>query len=71
MNANASIASVYDTGTFGSDHGIFLRGSVELDWKLTKHLIMVLPQMNYFVPVTVHDSRSLDGAVFGGFSYQF
>jgi hypothetical protein len=71
-SASVSLSLVYDTGGFGLDSGLLFRGSVELDWKLSKRLTMVMPQVNYYVPVTVHDSRpSFDKVVFGGLGYQF
>lgn len=71
VSASTSLALAYGTDMFGLDSGFFLRGSVELDWKLTKRLTMILPQVNYYAPLTVHDNRSLDAVVFSGFSYQF
>lgn len=71
VSASTSLALTYDDGGFGMDKGFLLRGSAELDWKLTKHLTMILPQVNYYAPLTVRDSRSLDAVVFGGFSYRF
>ena len=71
VTASTALAIVYDNGGFGCDDGFLLRGSAELDWKLTTHVTMILPQVNYYVPVTMQDSRRLDAVVFAGFGYHF
>ena len=61
---------VYDNGGFGCDDGLLLRGSAELDWAITKHLSLVLPQVNWYAPVTVRDNRVVDCVLFAGAIYR-
>jgi len=52
LNTSLSFAPVYNpAGSYDLEEGIFLRGSVELSWQLTKHLSMVLPQVNIYEPI--------------------
>jgi hypothetical protein len=66
---NISFAELYDTGSFGFNQGFYLRGGLEFDWKLTKHLWMILPQGNCCIPVKTSDSP-LNWVALGGFSLQ-
>lgn len=71
LSASTSLALVYDDGGFGFDNGLLLYGCAELDWLLTKHLVLILPQVSYYAPITLRDSRSLDAVISGGLGYQF
>ena len=71
LDIDVSFAPVYDSGNFGLNSGLFLKGGVGFNWLLEKNLTMILPQVNYYVPLTMHDSRSSAKTVAGGLSYQF
>ncbi len=71
LNATTSLTAVYDDGGYGMDNGFLLRGFTEIDWNITKRLTLVLPQLFYYVPLTVNDSRELDVMVYGGLRYKF
>ncbi|GEM_PF-1203756 len=71
LTASTSVSLVYDNGGFGCDDGLLLRGSAELDWAITKHLSLVLPQVNWYAPVTVRDNRVVDCVLFAGAIYRF
>ena len=72
LNASASIGPSYDSGGFGLDNGFLIHGEAELDWKLSEHMSLILPQVRYYIPITVNDSRrSFDEVIAGGLSYKF
>ena len=71
VSANTSLALTYDTGGFGCDSGLLLRGTAELDFAITKHITVILPSVNYYAPLTVRDSRTLDAVVSAGLAYRF
>jgi len=66
-----SLSAVYDTGGLGCDHGMLLRGHAGADWNVSKHVVFNAVGVNYYVPLSVHDSRSLDGVVSSGFTLHF
>ena len=65
-----SLDYVFDTGNFSLNRGVFIEWKVELDSRLTKNLTLIV-QMNYYVPCTVYDRRSLSRALAIGVSYEF
>jgi len=71
LNPSTSLALVYDNGGFGNDRGFLLKGGAELDWRITKRVTLILPQVTYYAPVGVDDSRKLDCVWFAGFCYKF
>jgi len=71
LNPRTFFIVSYDTGCLGLDSGVLLRGGAELDWRLSKHLSLVCPQVNYFAPINMNDSRRLTAVVYAGFSYKF
>ena len=71
VSASTSLALAYNTKAFGLDNGLFIRGNVELDWKLTKRLTVILPSLNCWSPVTVCDRRSFDAVIAAGLSLKF
>jgi hypothetical protein len=66
-----SLTSVYDDGGFGFDSGWLLRGILSLDWKISERMTLALPQVSYYIPLTVHDSRKTDAVFSGGLAYRF
>ena len=69
LTIGESFDIVYDGGGFGGDCGYLIRGSLELGWKLTEKLSVMLP-LRYYVPLTVGKDR-LDWMITAGFSYAF
>jgi len=70
LSATTSLAAVYDSGGYGMDKGFLLRGFAELDWNVTKKFTVIIPQLFYYIPVTVND-RQLDAMVYVGIRYKF
>ncbi len=68
---NLSTALVYDDGGFGADDGFLQKGNVGIDWKITDHLMLNAPSVNYYVPISVHDARKTDTVIFAGLTYKF
>jgi hypothetical protein len=71
LSVGNSLTLVYDDGGFGYDNGLLLRGSLTLDWKLSDRMTLILPQINYYVPLTTHDNRGNDAVFFGGLAHRF
>jgi hypothetical protein len=71
VSISASVALAYDSGVFGSDNGLLLRSFGEIDWKITKRLSLILPQLSGYQPLTIRDKRKTDGVIASGFSYKF
>ena len=68
---SASLSGVYDTGGTYEGKGFFLRGTAELDYKLTKKLTLIIVQVAYYAPLSVHDGRQLDQVISAGVAYKF
>ena len=71
LNIDMSLEPVYDSGYFGLSEGTLVRGKIGFNWNVEKNLIVIFPQVNYYVPLKVHDSRTSDTAITSGFVYQF
>ena len=71
LSASSSVAMTYDDGGFGMGKGFLAKGSIELDWAITKNLTLIAQQVNFYITISTHDSRDPDAVIFGGFSYKF
>lgn len=66
-----SLTLVYDKGGTGFDNGFLLRGTILFDWKISDRMTLTLPQVNYYVPLSVHDARKKDAVFFAGLAHRF
>ena len=61
----ASLSAVYDSGTAGSERGLFIKGTAGVNWNATKQLTVNLLSVSYFI-------REKSDAMFGtGVTWNF
>lgn len=70
IGLRASAVGVYDTGTLGTDAGFILRGSVGVDWSVTKRLTVNAVGINWHIPITPHDKRIPNTMVYTGLTFK-
>lgn len=71
VGVQASAALVYDTGTLGSGEGFIMRGNLGANWNITKRLTWNVIGINWYVPLTPHDSRVTDAVFTSGLTFRF
>jgi hypothetical protein len=71
IGLHASAVGVYDTGTLGTKSGFITRSGAGADWNIAKHFTLNVLGVSWYVPVTPHDKRTADAAIYTGFTLRF
>jgi hypothetical protein len=71
LSVSTSGVLTYDDGSFGGDHGLLAKFGLELDWQVTDHFKVVLPQLNLYVPFAVSDCRDTEFVAYVGVSLNY
>lgn len=71
LSAKTYASVAYDDGAYCGDNGLIFHTGGELDWRITKKLTLIVPEVKVYVPLTVQDARENEIVLYSGFSYQF